>query len=259
MHINMLFKEFKLPKTGALATIEILGLQDLADVMHLQEETRAALTDDHKMFVLPQTAIYFQNLLDQRNGMMIGIRSKGKLISQMAIMGPLSVEDMIDQQKLTRNDVAFHHAQTADIAVIAKSMAVHPDYRGNELSQHMLEMALALPLTRGADHMFAQVSVENTHSWEIFLRQGFGIVAAAIDPNDQKPRFILQRPTMGFALHHMQTTHGTHPINDFAGIIRLTQREALVGQFDMDEPSKLSFHASADMAASWDDTAGAAV
>jgi hypothetical protein len=162
---------------------------------------------------------------------------------------------MMDKQKLSHNEIVLHHAAPSDFAVIAKSMAVHPGFRGNELSQHMLEMALCLPLTRRADHMFAQISVENTLSWDLFLRQGFGIVAAAIDSSDSKPRFVVQKPTLGFSLHHMQTTGGIDPIADFPAVMRMTQREALVGQFDTVETSKLAFYASAEMAAAWHDDA----
>jgi ribosomal protein S18 acetylase RimI-like enzyme len=207
------------------------------------------------MFVLPQPASYFQSLLKQQNGVMIGIRSGGNLISQMAVMGAMTVEDMIDLQKLTHNDITLHHAAPNDYAVIAKSMAVHPDWRGNELSQHMLDMAINLPIARRADHMFAQISVGNTLSWDLFLRQGFGIVAAAIDPIDNKPRFVMQKPTLGFAMHHMQTTGGVDPAMDFPAILRMTQREALIGQSDATEAGKLSFYASADMAAAWHDDA----
>lgn len=256
-----MFKEIKLPRGGAIATIEILGLKDMDHVLALQEETRKALSDEHKMFVLPQPVSYFHNLLEQNNGVMLGIRSGGQLISQMAVMGAMTVEDMIDQQKLTRNEIDLHHAMPNDFAVIAKSMAVHPEFRGNELSQHMLEMALSIPMARRADHMFAQVSVENTHSWQLFLREGFGIVAAAIDPVDNKPRFVLQKPTLGFSMHHMQTTGDVDPFKDFPAIMRMTQREALIGQFDAVGSSALAFFASAEMAASWhdDNAANAAV
>ncbi|MFX5530488.1 GNAT family N-acetyltransferase, partial [Acinetobacter baumannii] len=77
----------------------------------------------------------------------------------------------------------------SELIVVAKSMAVHPDWRGNELSQHMLEAALDQPIASTADHVFAQISVDNVRSWELFLKRGFGVVAAAVDPTDQKPRF----------------------------------------------------------------------
>lgn len=246
-----MFKEFKLPRTGQMATIEILEASAMDQVLALQEATRAALPEDQKMFVLPQPDSYFYNLLEKNTGTMIGIRVDGRLISQMAVMGPMTVEEMADQQKLTRNEIAFHHAAPSDFAVIAKSMAVHPDFRGNELSQHMLEMATSLPITRRADHMFAQISAENTVSWELFLRQGFGIVAAAIDPVDNNPRFVVQKPALGFAVRPMQTTGSIDSKKDFPAIMRMTQREALIGQIDANEASKLIFYASADMAAAW--------
>jgi ribosomal protein S18 acetylase RimI-like enzyme len=248
-----MFKELKLPKTGDTASVALLTPDDLPDVLNLQDETRAALPTGQKMFVLPQPSAYFQSLLNRDTGFMVGIRVDGKLVAQMAMMGALTLDEMTEQQKLTRNDVAFHHADASESVVIAKSMAVHPDWRGNELSQSMLEAALSAPLARTADHVFAQVSVDNVRSWDLFLRQGFGIVAAAIDPADQKPRFILQKPALGFALHHMQSAEAVDAAADFAAIMRLTQREALIGKLDRGAGFKLAFYASAEMAASWHD------
>ena len=251
--LKEMIKEFKLSKTGTTGIIEILGIQDLNDVLNLQEQTRNALPAGQKMFVLPQPESYFKDLLEKKNGVLIGIRTNGILVSQMVLMGPLTIDDMISKQKLTRNEIELHHTEPSDTTVIAKSMAVHPDWRGNELSQHMLELALSLPLARSADHAFAQISVDNVRSWELFLQLGFGIVAAALDPTDQKARFIVQKPNLGFALRHMQITSGIDPAADFAAIMRLTQREALIGQLDEGDAFKLAFYADADMAAAWHD------
>jgi len=131
---------------------------------------------------------------------------------------------------------------------------VHPGLRGNGLSQQLLQAALAQPVTRTADHVFAQISAANTRSWELFLRNGFSIVAAALDPNDSQPRFVLQRSALGFHLHPMASVEDVDPIKDFSSIMRLTQREALVGRLETMAPeSGLIFHARAEGAVSWYD------
>jgi ribosomal protein S18 acetylase RimI-like enzyme len=247
-----MIREFTLPRTGDTGHIEVLGVEHLAQVLALQDETRSALPAAQKMFVLPQSTEYFSRLLERRNGLMIGIRVKGQLVSQMAMMGPLTLEDAMAQGAVTRNEVPFHHAETFDLIVVAKSMAVHPDWRGNELSQHMLEAALDQPFARTADHVFAQISVDNVHSWELFLRHGFGIVAAAIDSSDSKPRFVLQKPALGFALRPAASLDNIDSSADFAAIMRLTGREALIGQLDDSGNSpQLAFHAGSDTAAAW--------
>ena len=237
---------FNLPKTGKSATVEKLDMPHLAQILALLDATRAALPDTQKMFVLPQNAAYFQAFLDGSKGVMIGARCEGQLIAQMVVMGPLTLDDAIASNAITRNDVPFHHAQTTDTVVIAKSMAVHPDWRGNELSQHMVAMMETLPTTRAADHMFAQISAGNLRSWELFLRQGFGIVAAAIDPQDKQPRFILQKPISGFALETDTQVKDIDPIADFAAIVRLTGRESLIGQLNNgNESFNLAFASAA--------------
>ena len=247
-----MIREFKLVKAAETAHIDILGIEHLAQVLALQDATRSALTEEHKMFVLPQSSEYFVRLLERRNGLMVGVRVKGQLIAQMALMGPMTLEDAVNRNTITRNEIPFHHAEASDLTVVAKSMAVHPAWRGNELSQHILEAALDQPLARTADHVFAQISVENARSWELFLRHGFGIVAAAIDPSDLKPRFVLQKPALGLALHAIPSIDNLDPSTDFAAIMRLTGREALIGQLDEHGLNfRLAFHAGKNTAAAW--------
>jgi ribosomal protein S18 acetylase RimI-like enzyme len=247
-----MFNEFTLPKTGGKASAELLTPAHLEQVLALHEATRAALPTEQKMFVLPQKPDYFEKFLTQKEGVMLGILAGDKLVAQLAIMGPLLLEDVIGRHTVTRNDIAFHHTSALDQIVAIKSMAVHPDFRGNELSQHILTAALDLPLVHAADQVFCQISVDNTRSWELFLKNGFGIVGAAVDPGDQKARFILQKPAHGFALDIAPSADDVDPVEDFQGIMKLTQREALIGHIDENAPTKglrLAFSASAETAA----------
>jgi ribosomal protein S18 acetylase RimI-like enzyme len=244
--------EVTLIKTGGTAMPEILESRHLAEVLELQDETRAALPEGQKMFVLPQPRAYFEKLLSREAGIMVGLRSAGRLVAQIALMGPLTLEEASDRNVITRSDVTFHHANPSESVIVAKSMAVHPDLRGNELAQHLLQAALAQPVARIADHVFAQISVENTRSWELFLRNGFGIVAAALDPQDGKARFVLQKPALGFGAHKTASVGGIDPVGDFASIMRLTQQEALIGLTG--GTAGLAFYAGTEMAASWYDT-----
>ncbi|MDP9127521.1 MAG: GNAT family N-acetyltransferase [Pseudomonadota bacterium] len=249
--------EVTLPKTGGTAIPEILGPEHLPEVLQLQEETRAALPDGQKMFVLPQEPAYFEKLLSREAGLILGLRASGRLVAQIVLMGPMTLDEAIDKNAITRSDVTFHHAAPSESVIIAKSMAVHPEWRGNELAQHLLHTALSQPSTRIADHVFAQISVENTRSWELFLRNGFGIVAAALDPVDGKPRFVLQKPALDFSLHGIASVDDVDPLADFPAVMRLTQREALIGRIDIGPASTLDFHARTEMAASWYDTTAA--
>jgi len=248
---RFMVNEIKLVKTGEAAIAEVLTLEHLPAVLALHETTRAALPDDQKMFVLPQSPAYFEKFLAGKGGAMLGVTAGGTLIAQLVLMGPLTLEDAIANRAVTRNEIAFHHVGALDDIVAVKSMAVHPEYRGNELSQHLLAGALELPLLTQVDHVFAQISVDNVRSWELFLKNGFGIVAAGVDPGDQKARFILQKPAGGFTFDAAPSADDVDAVADFSAIARLTQREALVGHID-DMAStasgiKLAFSASAEL------------
>jgi GNAT superfamily N-acetyltransferase len=238
-------KEYILPKAGGTARINIMDSADLRDVLHLQDRTRDALPADMKLFVLPQGINYFQNLLTRQTGILIGIRAQTlvgpTLVAQMALMGPMTLREAIEGHLITFNDVPFHHASLTDSVVILKSMAVHPDWRGNDLSKHLLSFALDLPFTQVVDHVFAQISVGNKRSWDIFARGGFGIVGAALDPRDQQPRFIFQKPAIAFDFDHEVIADDVDPTKDFAAIVSLTQREALIGYYEKGSNEKLAF------------------
>lgn len=245
--------EVMLPKSGGTAVPEVLEMQNLHEVLELQDATRAALPEGQQMFVLPQPTVYFEKLLARESGLMVGLRASGALVAQIVLMGPLTLEEAYERNAITRSDVTFHHASPSESVVIAKSMSVHPEWRGNDLAQSTLQAALGQPLARIADHVFAQISVENTRSWDLFLRNGFGIVAAALDPEDKKPRFVLQKPALGFGIHMTPSIDSIDPIKNFPAIMRLTQHEALIGFSGAEIGAKLAFHAHTEMAASWYD------
>ena len=234
-------KEFTLPKTGGTATIDILHEADLSDVMKLHETARAALPEDRQRYILPQSASFFQNLLTRMTGMMVGIRANDILIAQMGLAGPLPLREAMAMHTITRNDVRYHHASLDDTVIVYKSLAAHPLWRDNDLEKNLVSFASSLPFTQVADHVFAQFSVGYKKAWEPFVRQKFGIVAAANDPEDGLPRFILQKPSFGFDLIPAIIADEVDPVFDFPAIISLTQREALVGIFENDASAKLSF------------------
>lgn len=234
-------KEFTLPKTGGIAQIDILNENDMAEVLALHERTRAALPTDKKNFILPQDRSYFEGLLSGTKGAMVGIRANDLLVAQLALVGPLPLREAISTQLITHNDVMFHHAALNDSVVVFKSMASHPDWRGNDLAKNITLFAGDIPLTRACDHIFMQISVGNRRSWEVFARQNYGIVAAAYDPADGLPRFIFQKPAFGFDFEPQVMADDVDPAADFPAIISLTQREGLVGMYDGDSSDKLVF------------------
>ncbi|MFA5041539.1 MAG: hypothetical protein WC464_07900 [Bdellovibrionales bacterium] len=228
-------------KTGGTATIDILKDGDLADVMALHDEARAAMLADGEGTLQPQGEAYFRNLLSRVTGLMVGARDTGKMVAQMAVIGPMTLREAIALHVITRNDIAYHHASMDDNVIVFKSLAVHPIWRDNELEKHLIAFASWLPASQVVDHIFSQTSVSASRSWEAFVRQKFGIVAAAKDPQDGQPRFILQKPSFGFDFEPHIIADDVDPVSDFSGIVSLTQREGLVGLYENNAALKLSF------------------
>lgn len=241
-------KEFTLAKTGGIAKVSVLGEEALSDVLALHEQTRATLPEDKKNFVLPQEVSYFESLLNRSAGLMVGVYTDGALVAQMALKGPLPLREAITSHLITHNDVPFHHAGLSDTVVVFKSMASDPAWRGNGLARNLVVFASELPFTRMCDHIFLQISVGNKRSWNVFAEHHFGIVAAAYDPDDGKPRFVFQKPSFGFDFEPQVMADEVDPVADFPAIVSLTQREGLIGVYAEGSPEKLVFLRSREAA-----------
>jgi GNAT superfamily N-acetyltransferase len=223
-----------LQKSGNKATINILSESDLIDVLALHDKTRASLPTDKKQFILPHSTSYFENLLAGSYGIMIGIKTEeGDLIAQLALMGPMTLSAAIDDQIITHNDVTFYHASLNDEVIVIKSLACHPDWRGNNLAKVLVDYVIQMSYTKDCNHLFAQISAANKISLNVFLSSGFCIVAAGYDPDDELPRFILQRPENGFEVKVDDLSKLT---NDFPAIVRMTRDEAaILGRENLDD------------------------
>ena len=167
--------------------------------------------------------------------------AEGALIAQMAVVGTMELREAIAQKILVGEGIPFHHAKLTDRVVIFRSLATHPEWGGNDLAKTLVSVASTLPLAQSAAHIFAQVSSANKRSWSIFTKQAFGIVSAVYAPQDEQPCFILQKPAFDFDFSPEVIVDEVCSCEDFAAIVTLTQREALVGVCDKACPDKLAF------------------
>jgi hypothetical protein len=234
-------------KQQNMFALEILKPASSRELLTLQKNARDILYSE------PYSAAAFDKFLTRENGLMIGLREAGELIAQVTLFGPILFEEANDKNLITHNDVLFHHAQPSELVIVLKSMMIRSAGRENEIARKLLPAALAQPMSRVVDHIFAQTSAEIAEDWLSFLHNGFGVVAAAVDSNGHQPRFILQKPALGFSLYPEASEENIDPVKDFTDIMRLTRQDALVGQCDLLLESKLALHARTEAAASWYD------
>jgi hypothetical protein len=240
-------KEYLLPKTKDMAQIDILDSANLTAILALQDEVRAALPINQKNFITPRGTAYFQNLLARHTGLMVGIRTEGKLVAQMSLIGPMDLREALGLSIITPSQVPFAHAALSDNIVILKDLIIHPDWAEDQLAGQILSFALDLPFCQVADHLFTESLAANKASWGIFAAYGFGIVSATTDLKDGQPHFILQKPSFGFDFAPAIIVDDVDPLIDFPAIVNLTQREALVGVFEENSNNRLAFFRSRDV------------
>ncbi|MCL2474245.1 MAG: hypothetical protein FWF23_05045 [Alphaproteobacteria bacterium] len=233
--------EIVLKKANVTATADLLSMEDLSAVVALHNKTIAALPEESKRFVLPQNEDYFADLLSGFSGAVVGIKAKGELVAQIAVAGELSIDEAVEKKLITKNNVSFHHVLSEDSIVVFKSLVCDPDWSGNDLGFHTVAAALKTPLVESADNILTQISAANIRSTNMFLSRGFGIVAAGYDPIDNLPRFVFQKPLNGFSFVPNIIADAVDPITDFPAIMKLTERDALVGISEDSSYTSLSF------------------
>jgi hypothetical protein len=234
-------------RAGGSAFIDQLGASDLPEVLALQDAAYASLSLTLKSATRFQSTAYFQNLLTRQTGVMVGVRTEGKLIAQLCLLGPMDVSEAIALHVVTDNDVPFSHAALTDSVIVFKDMSVHPHWRDTNLEASLVAYALELPMCRIANHIFTQVFAEDKKSHDTYALQGFGLVAAAEDLKSRQPTFIFQKPIFGFDFSPTIIVDDVDPILDFSAIVNLTQRDALVGLYEKGSNDRLEFFRNRDV------------
>ncbi len=234
-------KEFTLSKTGGTAKIDILRDSDMDQVWALHGAVRASLPESQRDALLPQSETYYRNLLTHTTGLMVGVRVDSALAAMMALTEPMALREAIGLHMLGASGVFFHHASLDDMVSVFDAPLTNPVWSDGNLEKNLLSFAVWLPYAQSADHVFAQVPAGLTLGWGPLMRQKFGVVAAANDPENDVPQFILQKPSFGFDLEPCPMADEVDPVSDFSAIARLTQKQALIGVLESEGAARLSF------------------
>ena len=217
-----------LSKYNQTATVETLAPKHLDEILLLQQTIIDALPENQKRFMIERRPNYFSRFLNKIDGQMLGIFLGNRLISQGVVMSDITLGEAKEQNAITKNDIIFHYALDTDTISVIKSVGVHPEFRGNNLAQRILDAAYSLSAVKNSQHIFAQISADNHKSLEIFLRNKFFVISAHNDPTDLRTRYVLQRSKAKIKM----VTPAKFKNIDFTNISlvnELTQRQLLIG------------------------------
>lgn len=166
-----------LKKTGGTYLLVLLGVEDIPQMLGLQEVAFAALTPQEQTFLHHKTADQIERHFKYPNNLVLGVVHDGQLVAQSMIVNPTPFHPNTGMSDLKLD------ARPEKISVI-QAVIVDPAYRGNKLMTVMVDEWLASAKADGRTHAVAEVTVENHHSWSVFMKEGLQIHSIGHDDED---------------------------------------------------------------------------
>jgi hypothetical protein len=173
---KLILKSSKLAKNGGTFDLVHLTINDIAHILRLQDKVFSALSADEKSFMLKKDRCFFEKHFKSGNTV-LGVIHNGQLIAQSIIVNPTA-----DNPKTGMVDMVLPCAP--ENLTVIQGVVVDPDFRGNALMMHMVDVWLDISNTAGRSHAISEVTVNNPHSWVTFMKEGLRIHSIGIDKSD---------------------------------------------------------------------------
>lgn len=137
----------------------------VAQMMELQDVILSDLGPG-QTFVTVNTPQTCHALLDGKRGITLGVFLKGTT-------SPIALQSLSFDYKpeMPVEDFGLTVEQTASFC----GFKVHPDYRKNHLTLHLVDRMKVVMADHGKHHATGYVDAANDRSWKTFLHAGFGI------------------------------------------------------------------------------------
>ncbi|MFA6279319.1 MAG: hypothetical protein WC612_00815 [Bdellovibrionales bacterium] len=166
------------PCTQTYALKQLLP-SDLPQIMTLQQTVIDHLPPLNKNFIVPKTAEQFHQRMTQCGTMIGHVTQNGALVSYGGIAFPTkswpTADMLINPQTLPCGPTS--------LSVIQNSV-VHPEHRKKGLHGELIAVREQLCKTHGKSHAMGEVAAANPASLKGFLKTGYHVTHASIDPDD---------------------------------------------------------------------------
>ncbi len=173
---NKILKTGFLKKSGGGFSIVLLETKDIPQMMALQDVAFAALPAAQQTYLHHKSPEFLARHFRHGN-VAIGIVHDGQLIAQSVIVNPshLRADNGMTDLKL---DVR------PEKVTVMQGVIVDPAFRGNNLMTYMVDEWLAIAKAQKRTHALAEVTVQNHHSWSVFMKEGLHIHSIGFDRED---------------------------------------------------------------------------
>ena len=173
---NTVLKTSPMKKAAGNYALVLLQPKDIGAMLELQAEIFAALPPEQESYLHHKDEKFLSKHFASGN-IALGIVHNGKLVAQSIVVNPTAANP---DTGMTDPDLKIIPQKST----IIQGVVVHPNYRGNNLMTVMVDEWLAIAKSQKRTHAYSEVTVENHHSWSVFLKEGLHITGIAHDPVD---------------------------------------------------------------------------
>jgi hypothetical protein len=171
-----IIKTDSLKKSGEQFALVSLSIRNIDAILALQDIIFDNLPEKQQSFILRKSREFFEGHLAAGN-IVLGIVHNGQLVAQSVIVNPTE-----NNPKTGMVDMALD--AKLDKVTIIQGVAVHPDYRGNNLHLAMIGAWHDIAREQKRTHILGEVAVDNHYSWSNALKEGRQIHSIGVDPSD---------------------------------------------------------------------------
>lgn len=152
---------------------------DIPEMLKLQALVVQDLKPEEQVFIVQKQADDLKKILKQSDmGILgIGIFSEGKLIAQSITLYP-------SDQHPDNSMVDMEETASPDKTTVISNVLVDPAYRGNNLMEIMVTHWIDMSKMLNKTDLIAEVEVNNTYSWSVFLKSGLKLHSMGKDSSD---------------------------------------------------------------------------
>lgn len=163
-------------------TIRPLNRADAKEMENLSATIYSNLGKGEESFIHRHDKEYYHEVFDNKNIHYIGVFAGSKLIGMSYIHLCHDKESFDDE--IPGSPVDFFEAGRTSLVAAMGADCVHPEYRGNQLNQAMIQCRLELAADLGCSDAFSIIDRNNHWNMSPYFNNGFNMYATAVDPSD---------------------------------------------------------------------------
>lgn len=173
---NKILHTAPLKKQSGEYALVLLQEKDIPQMMALQDVAFAALPPEQHCYLHHKSPEFLKKHLADGN-IVLGAVAGGQLVAQSVVVNP-----SLKNPDTGMTDMPLG-AQPRKMTVM-QGVIVDPAYRGNNLMTAMVDEWLAHAKSQKRTHAVAEVTIENYHSWSVFMKEGLHIHSIGYDKTD---------------------------------------------------------------------------